>query len=310
MMNPQATPKASLEPRKPCPVPADFRAEVAAYERDARVETWNGPRYRITYRVLGQGPPLILVPGIASTYRSYALLLNRLSARFKTVVYDFPGENRTDSARLRRIGHTDLVDDLFELIEHMRIGRAFLLGISFGSTIVIPALMKEPRRFPRAVLQGGFARRRFSAAERLALRLGRLFPGTTGRLPWRETILAWNNKAEFPTVVADRWPYYVEQNGLTPIASLAHRLDLIARLDLRPVLKEVQSEVLLLQGTEDRIVLHSAFEELCRGLTKATPCLMPLVGHVPHFTQAEAMASTIADYLLPCAPEGCPNERA
>ncbi len=150
----------------PCPAPADFRAEVAAYDRRAEVGHWHGPRYRMTYRVLGQGPPLILIPGIASTYRGYALTLNRLSERFRTVLYDYPGEDCDDGARLRRITHEHLVDDLFGLIEHLNLGRVFLVGLSFGSTIALRALHREPRRFPKAVLQGAFAYRRFSPAER------------------------------------------------------------------------------------------------------------------------------------------------
>jgi pimeloyl-ACP methyl ester carboxylesterase len=251
---------------------------------------------------------LILVPGIASTYRVYALLLNSLAGRFRTVVYDYPGEHPGDGARLGRITHEHLVDDLFGLIEHLNLGRVFLLGLSFGSTIALRALHREPRRFPRTALQGAFAWRRFAPAERLALALGRHIPGTTARLPLRQTILTYNGRSEFPSVVADRWPYYVEQNGLTPIAALAHRVDLLARLDLRPNLAEIRSEILLLQGNEDRIVPRGFFDELQAALPQAEGVLMPTVGHQPHFTHAEAMAQTISDWLLPCAPGGCPNE--
>ena len=93
----------------------------------------------MTYRVLGEGPPLLWVPGIASTYRSYALVLNRLAERFQTIQYEFPGEQPDDGASLGSISHDHLVDDLFGLIEHLRLGRAFLVGISFGSTIVLKA---------------------------------------------------------------------------------------------------------------------------------------------------------------------------
>ena len=127
----------------------------------------------MTYRVLGQGPPLVLVPGIASTYRIYALLLNRLAERFRTIVYDYPGEHPDDGAELARIGHDQLVDDLFGLIEHLKIGRVFPVGVSFGSTIVLKALRREPRRFPRAAVQGAFAYRDFTLGERWALRAGR-----------------------------------------------------------------------------------------------------------------------------------------
>jgi pimeloyl-ACP methyl ester carboxylesterase len=295
-------------PRPPCPAPADFRAEVATFDRLADHAVWDGPRYRMHYRVLGQGPPLILVPGIAATYRGYAFMLNRLAAKFRTVIYDYPGEHPDDRARLGRITHDHLVDDVFGLIEHLRIGRAFLVGLSFGSTLVLRALHREPRRFPTAVVQGAFARRRFTPAERLALSLGRHLPGTSAQLPWRERILTYNSKSHFPTIIADRWSYYLEQNGLTPIASLAHRLDLVARLDLRPILPEIRNPVLLLQGNEDRIVARRHFDELQAGLPAAEGVIMPLVGHQPHYTHAEALAQVTADWLLPCAPEGCPNE--
>jgi pimeloyl-ACP methyl ester carboxylesterase len=294
--------------RPPCPAPADFRAAVAAYDRDAQVGVWEGPRYRMTYRVLGQGPPLILIPGIASTYRGYALTLNTLAARFRTVVYDYPGEHPDDGARLGRISHEHLVDDLFGLIDHLNLGRVFLVGLSFGSTITLRALHREPRRFPKAVVQGAFAWRKFTPPERLALSLGRRIPGTSARLPLRRRVLSYNSKAEFPAVIADRWPYYLEQNGLTPIAAMAHRVELLTRLDLRPILPEISTEILLLQGNEDRIVPRRFFDELKAVLPRAEGVIMPQVGHQPHFTHAEALAQAIGDWLLPCAPGGCPNE--
>jgi pimeloyl-ACP methyl ester carboxylesterase len=305
---PAAPVAETAAPPRRCPEPADFRAEVAAYDRDADVGVWPGPRHRMTYRVLGQGPPLILIPGLASTYRGYALTLNRLAPRFRTITFDYPGEHPDDGARLRQITHEHLVDDLFGLIEHLKLGRVFPLGLSFGSTITLRALHREPRRFPRAVVQGAFAHRRFTPAERLALLLGRRMPGSVSRLPLHRAVLALNNKSHFPEILADRWIYYLEQNGLTPIAPLSHRLDLVARLDLRPILGEIPTEILLLQGNEDRIVPRRHFDELCAGLPHATGVIMPLVGHQPHYTHGEALAQAIGDFLLPCAPDGCLTE--
>ena len=293
--------------RPPCPAPANLRAEAAAYDGHARVGLWDGPRYRMTYRELGAGPPLIVLPGIASTYRGYTLLLNRLAGRFRTILYDYPGDQPGDGARLRRITHENLVDDLFGLIEHLNLGRVFLFGLSFGSTITLRALHREPRRFPKAAMQGAFARRRFTPAERVALLLGRQVPGTVGRLPLHHTVLAYNNKSHFPAVIEDRWLYYLEQNALTPIAAMAHRMDLLATLDLRPLLAAIPNEVLLLHGNEDRIVARRYFEELKAALPRGEGVLMPLVGHQPHFTHAEALAQVVDQWLLPCNPEGCPS---
>ncbi len=302
--------EAACEPpaRPPCPAPANFRREVEEYDRNATVIQWDGPRYRMTARILGEGPPLILVPGIASTYRGYCLTLSKLSAKYRTVIFDYPGDNRDDRARLSKISHDDLVDDLFGLIDHLNFGRLFLFGMSFGSTITLKALAREPRRFPKAAIQGGFAHRPFTFAEKSAFAFGRLMPGQVSGLPLHEKILHYNNYSHFPYVIADRWPYYVEQNGLTPIAALAHRLDLISKLDLRPILAKIPTDTLLIQGNEDRIVARKYFEELKAGMPKSEGLVLPIMGHQPHYTHAELLAKLVGDYLLPCAPEGCPSE--
>jgi pimeloyl-ACP methyl ester carboxylesterase len=255
----------------------------------------------MTYRNLGQGPPLLLVPGIASTYRVYTLLLNQLAEHFRTVVYDYPGEQPDDGAHLAGISHDQLVDDLFGLMDHVKFERAFLVGLSFGSTVALKALHREPSRFLRATLQGGFAHRRFSMAERLALRLGRVVPGMVSRLPFRRAVLSYNSRLEFPSLFADRWAFYIEQNGLTPIRSLAHRVDLLAGLDLRPILRAISTEVLLIQGSEDRIVPRRDFDVLKAALPGAESVIMPLVGHQPHLTHAEVMARLIEQWFLRCS---------
>jgi pimeloyl-ACP methyl ester carboxylesterase len=262
----------------------------------------------MTYRILGDGPPLLWVPGIASTYRVYALVLSRLAQRFRTILYEYPGDRAGDGASLGRITHAHLVDDLFGLIDHLDLGSVFLAGISFGATMVLEALAREPLRFPRSVVQGAFLRRRFTPAEHLALFLGRRVTGTAARLPLRERILAYNSRMDFPRVIEDRWPFYLEQNGLTPIKALAHRATLLSRLDLRPSAMRIVGDLLLIHGREDRIVPLRYFEELKAVLPRSESVIMPTVGHIPHLTHAESLARLMADWLLPCHPEGCDRQ--
>ena len=46
-------------------------------------------------------------------------MLNRLAERFRTIQYEYPGDREGDGARLGRITHDHLVDDLFGLIDHL-----------------------------------------------------------------------------------------------------------------------------------------------------------------------------------------------
>ncbi|WP_435015310.1 alpha/beta fold hydrolase [Tundrisphaera sp. TA3] len=278
-------------------LPASFLEGVAEYDRRTSVGDWAGPHYRMTYRTLGEGPPLVVVPGLASTYRGYAPMLNRLASRFRTVVIDYPGENPDDGARLGSIGHDDLVDDLAGLCDHLGLDRPILFGLSFGSTITLRSLLRHPGRYaPVAVLQGGFARRGLAPHERAALALGRRIRGPSSRLPFHERALAHRSRSEFAGM-DDRWRFYVEQNGLTPIAALSARLDLIHRLDLRTSLPQVRAAVLLIRGTGDRIVPERCQADLRAGLPNAEERIMVGAGHQPHFTHPEELADLVSDFV-------------
>src|SRR5205814_8011351 len=98
---------------------------------------------------------------------------------------------------------------------------------------------------------------------------------------------------EFPAILEDRWFFYLEKNGATPIRSLAHRVKLLTDLDLRPILPEVSTEILLLQGNEDRIVSSRYFESLKATLPRAEGLIIPTAGHTPHMTHAEVLARLI-----------------
>jgi pimeloyl-ACP methyl ester carboxylesterase len=286
-----------VEPLPKDLAPFDFRAEVAEYDRTAKVRQWPGPRHRMTYRVLGEGPALVLGPGLASTDRGYGPTLNRLAGRFQTIQLDYPGEHPDDGANLGQITHDDLVDDLFGLLDHLGLARAYPFGLSFGSTITLQALHRDPDRFPKAALQGGFARRKLMPAERVALAVGRRIKGNVARLPFHDRGLALNNRATFPADHPDRWVHYVEENGLTPIASLTHRLDRLDRLDLRSILPEIRTEILVIHGTADRIVPMARHKELVAGLARPTAVLMDGVGHQPHWTHPRELADLVGDFF-------------
>jgi pimeloyl-ACP methyl ester carboxylesterase len=121
--------------------------------------------------------------------------------------------------------------------------------------------------------------------------------------------LTYNSKAEFPAILEDRWRVYLEENGLTPIRSLAHRVTLLTDLDLRPIVSQIPTEVLLIQGNEDRIVARRYFEMLKAALPRAEGVILPTVGHLPHLTHAEVMARLIGDWFLPCTPAGCTDQQ-
>src|SRR5262249_49964337 len=135
-------------------------------------------RYRMPYFVGGAGRPLVFVHGIAATSRSFLAPIARLSAHFRCIGYDLPGRPG-DGARLWRYRHDDLVADLWALLDHLKIERAYLLGSSFGATVALRAMRQRPERLPRGIVQGGLAYRPLRTAERFFAWLFRRLPGPT-----------------------------------------------------------------------------------------------------------------------------------
>ena len=135
--------------------PIDLDDALGRFEREAVRGICDTGRYRMPYFVWGEGPPLVFVHGAMDSSRAWVMAASRLSAHFRCVAYDLP-TGRGDGARLGRHSHADLVADFWALLDHLGLG-SYVLGSSFGSTIVLEAMRERPERLPCAVLQGGLA---------------------------------------------------------------------------------------------------------------------------------------------------------
>ena len=65
--------------RSPCPVPASLRKALSEYQANAEVVDIQTRFYRVRCRILGQGPPVVVSPGLALTYEGFAHFLNTLA---------------------------------------------------------------------------------------------------------------------------------------------------------------------------------------------------------------------------------------
>ena len=278
------------------------------FDREAIRGICDTGRYRCPYYVWGTGPPLIHVPGLADDALSFLLLSSVLSGQFLCIAYDLP-VGRSDGARLSRYRHSDLVEDLFALLNHLGIRQAYAFGSSFGSTIVLSAMRSRPERIPRAVLQGGFACRPLAAAEILLARVARYWPGSMRRLPFRQALLRRCHYGPFVSRCPDIWKYFLTRAGAPPIAAVAHRAILLHHLDLRPILGDIRQPVLLICGEDDPLVGRECEETLLQGLPNARRVEIEGCGHNPQFSHPEVLANLVSQFLTPPGPYNVPEQR-
>ena len=255
-------------------------------------------RYRCPYYTWGSGPPLLFIHGLADDSQSFAMPIAVLSRHFRCIGYDLP-TGRGDGARLNRYRHEDLVVDALALLDHLGIRQSYVFGASFSATITLAALRAAPERLPRAVLQGGFARRPLAPAELLLARLARHGPGPLRWLPLRRAVLRHSHYPPFAARDRGVWEFYLRQIGQAPIAAVAQRALLLHRLDLRPILPEIRQPILMICGDDDPLVNKQCEEELLRGLPHAVRIELSQCGHLPAFTHPELLAEVVRSFLTP-----------
>jgi 3-oxoadipate enol-lactonase len=222
----------------------------------------------------------------------------RLQEHFRCVSFDLPTGDG-DGARLMQTTHADLVSDLFALLDHLNVPRCFVLGSSFGATIALAAMYRQPSRFSHAIVQGGFARRKLSRAEVLAASFSRFLPGRLRHLPFAARVMEHNARAEFLPREPELWEFFVEQNLRMPLRAFAARALMIHRLDLRPMLPAIGRPVLMVCGDRDRLVGKACEAELKQGLPLAARAEIEACGHFPQLTHPEVMAEVVRQFLLP-----------
>jgi 2-hydroxy-6-oxonona-2,4-dienedioate hydrolase len=103
------------------------------------------------YLVKGEGPPVLLIHGVATTMAVwYTRIIPELSQRYKVVAYDLRGHGYSD---LTPTGYTsaELAADLAGLLEHLDLSDVRLVGHSFGGSVALQCAARYPERL-RGVL--------------------------------------------------------------------------------------------------------------------------------------------------------------
>jgi pimeloyl-ACP methyl ester carboxylesterase len=264
-------------------------------------------RYRMPYRVWGEGPPLVFIHGLSDCSDTFVGPMAQLSRQFRCIAYDQPPGH--GGARIGSYTHADLVADLLALMDHLGLAQAYLFGSSFGATIALAAMHQQPGRLPRAILQGGIVRRPLRRAERILTWLFRFLPGRMRWLPLREKVLRVNNLVGFENRPPEAWRYFIQCSGRPCVAWVARQALILDRLDLRPILPAIHQPVLLVSGEKDRIVGRGHEEMLLAGLPSAGRATLLGCGHVPSHTHPELLAELVRQFLTPPRPhpETCPT---
>ncbi|MDI6858556.1 MAG: alpha/beta hydrolase [Dehalococcoidia bacterium] len=114
---------------------------------------------KIHYEVAGEGPPIMLVHGFASSLNGNWVItgwVKRLvDAGRKTIALDCRGHGESDKPHEPgAYSGESMSGDVVNLMDHLAIEKADLFGYSMGGWISMELMTRHPQRFRRVVLGG------------------------------------------------------------------------------------------------------------------------------------------------------------
>ena len=103
------------------------------------------------YELHGAGPPLLLVAGLGGVGTFWKDHVPAFAERFSVVLHDHRGTGQSSPSQIDySVGQ--MADDLLQLMDHLDIGRADLIGHSTGGAIGQTLALDQPDRMGKLVL--------------------------------------------------------------------------------------------------------------------------------------------------------------
>lgn len=245
----------------------------------------------IRYYDIGNGPPLVLVHGIGGDADQWAFTFDALSAGNRVIAFDLLGFGRSDKPAIdyRVEGYVEFLD---RLLRGIGIGRAAVLGHSFGGWIAAAFALQFPERVDKLVLVDAAGIDAGAVDVPIDLNV-------STRRAMREAFeFMFHDKAFVSDTLVDlAYALHLERGDGHAIRSALRTLaEPREKLDAR--LGELRVPTLLLWGEQDALTPVAMAREFHRRIAGSQLELIPECGHLPPLEKAAAFARAVTRFLI------------
>lgn len=258
------------------------------------------PGGRIAYDVTGEGPLVILAPGMGDVRATFRLLAPKLvEAGYRVAALDLRGHGES-SVPFDSYSITNGGNDLAALIRHLGGGPAVVLGNSFSSGTAAWVAATEPSLVSGIVLEAPFARTvSMNPVMRQLAKVILSSPALWGM--YYKTLLKGPKPADFPAYLKALKANMRERGRL----AAARSMGLDTKAEMEGVLTRVFQPALVIMGTKDPDFPDPKAEaDIVAGeLSGKTEIVMiEGSGHYPHQEFPAETAAAVLAFLGQVAP--------
>lgn len=99
----------------------------------------------------GSGEPIVLIPGFASGRWNWSWQAD-LAREFRIITFDPRGIGSSSNADLSDLSISLFVEDILTILDEFEIGKAHILGASFGGFVALEFALRFPDRLDKLIL--------------------------------------------------------------------------------------------------------------------------------------------------------------
>jgi pimeloyl-ACP methyl ester carboxylesterase len=250
-------------------------------------------------QIQGDGPPLVLVPGMQGRWEWMTPTVEALARRFRVASYSLCGEPGAPPLGASFAGDLTRLDDVCRALGPEPV---VLVGVSLGGRIAVHYAAAHPERVRALVLASapgpGFTlppdQARWLAAPRRSLPAFAL--GAPGRMlpELRNVFPSWAERLCF----AGRMLWHVARAPMSAPRA-ATRVHLVLADDVTAVAPKVSAPTLIVTGEDglDRLVPPENTRLYGRYMSRTTIARLDGTGHMGTVTRARTFAAMVGDFV-------------
>lgn len=254
---------------------------------------------RVSLVDVGEGVPLLLVPGADGVKETFRYQLPKFSTSHRVVAADLRSSFSPGQTFQR------FADDLAELMDQLELPPAVVLGQSLGGAIAIRFASSHPERVRALVLSNTLARVTYEHAGLNRTGLTPLAMATTRYLPtalarwaarlWsRHAVWIFDDSPGSENVV--EYALWTGPRTASPRVS-SRRVERLRGLDLRTELHRIGAPTLVVKGPRDAYCPPEWSREIAAGIPDSAYVEVPGAGHCAHISRPGAFNRLVMDWV-------------
>jgi pimeloyl-ACP methyl ester carboxylesterase len=249
----------------------------------------------------GEGPPVVVVPGLQGRWEWAKPALIELARSCRTISYTLSGDIGSGSTLQPELGFENYTRQLEEVLERAGLEQAVICGVSFGGFVALRYAARHPERVSALILASApgpgwrpsqqqadwISRPWWSTPAFLATSPLRVWPEVSAALPPLGARLAFLARQGLRCLGAPMIP-----------SLMAARVNSTAGIDFDDDCRRISSPTLVVSGEEplDRVVPVGSTRRYAELIPCADYRVLPHTGHMAILTRPSMFAGLVSDF--------------